>query len=179
MGALILFSLFVGLDNLQVSAAIGMLEIRAERKWLLTIAFGSFEAIMPLLGLLLGGLIHNALGGMASTIGPLVLMGCGLLIIYMALGEQDTAEVVNSRWLLFGLPLTLSLDNLLAGIGLGALGYPVLFTALVIGLVSASMCFLGLFIGGQVSRWIPVKMELISGSYLVLIAIMMFFFDPN
>ena len=179
MGTLILFSFFVGLDNLQVSAAIGMLQIRAEQKWLLTIAFGFFEAVMPLIGLLLGGLIHAALGDMASTIGPLVLMGCGLLIIYMANCEGDTGEVVNSRWLLFGLPLTLSMDNLLAGIGLGALGYPVFFTALIIGLVSASMCFLGLFIGHQVSRWIPVKIEYLSGVYLVLIAIMMLFVDPD
>ena len=90
MGTLILFSFLVGLDNLQVSAAIGMLKIRAERKWLLTIAFGFFEAVMPLVGLLLGGLIHAALGDMAGTIGPLVLMGCGLLIIYMAIFEGDT-----------------------------------------------------------------------------------------
>ena len=179
MTALILFSLFVGLDNLQVSAAIGMLEIRTERKWLLTIAFGFFEAVMPLIGLLLGGLIHTALGGLAGSIGPLILMTCGLLIIYMAHGKQDTAEVVNNRWLLFGLPLTLSLDNLVAGIGLGALGYPVLFAALVIGLVSASMCFLGLFVGHQVSRWIPVRMEMVSGLYLVIIAITMFFFDAD
>ena len=69
---------------------------------------------------------------------------------------------------------------LMAGIGLGALGYPVLFSALVIGLVSASMCFLGLFVGRQVSRWVPAKMELISGSYLVLIALIsLFFFDAD
>ncbi len=179
MSALLLFSLLVGLDNLQVSAAIGMLEIRTERKWLLTIAFGFFEAVMPLVGLLLGGLIYTSLGGLAGTIGPLILIACGLLIIYMALGDQDTAEVVNNRWLLFGLPLTLSLDNLVAGIGLGALGYPVLFAALVIGLVSASMCFLGLFVGRQVSRWIPIKMEIVSGFYLILLAIIMLFFDMD
>ena len=131
------------------------------------------------MGLLLGRLIHTALGTLASFLGPLILIACGLLIIFMALREQDTEEVVNSRWLLFGLPLTLSLDNLLAGIGLGALGYPVVFSALVIGLVSASMCFAGLFVGRWVSRWLPAKMELISGSYLVLIAIIMLFFDAD
>ena len=179
MGTLILFSFLVGLDNLQVSSAIGMLEIRSERKWLLTIAFGFFEAVMPLIGLLLGQLIHTALGDLASTIGPFILIGFGMLIIYMTHREQNTAEMVNSRWLLFGLPLTLSLDNLLAGIGLGALGYPVLFSALVIGLVSASMCFLGLYVGQKVSQWLPTKMELVSGSYLVVIGLVMLIFDAD
>ncbi len=177
MGTLLLFSVLVGLDNLHVSSAIGLMEVRAVHKWTLALAFGLCEAAMPLIGLTLGHLMREVLGAVAVTIGPFALVACGLLMIYLALQEKDTLPVATSRWLLFGLPLTLSLDNLLAGIGLGALGYPVLVSALTIGLVSGSMCFLGLFIGQWIRRWIPCNLEVVSGAYLVLIAVVMFFFD--
>jgi putative Mn2+ efflux pump MntP len=68
------------------------------------------------------------------------------------------------------LPLSLSLDNLAAGVGLGALGFPAVASALLIGLVSGSMCALGLFAGERLGRWVPRPAELWSGVYLLALA---------
>jgi putative Mn2+ efflux pump MntP len=71
---------------------------------------------------------------------------------------------------LAGLPLSLSFDNLAAGVGLGSLGFPVIASALIIGLVSGSLCAVGLFAGAQLRRWMPERAELWSGVYLLALA---------
>ena len=82
---------------------------------------------------------------------------------------------MNSRHMLFGLPLSLSLDNLLAGVGLGSIHYPVLFSALVIGLVSAAMSCTGLYLGNWLRRFVPKRSDVIVGAYLCLLAARMIF----
>jgi putative Mn2+ efflux pump MntP len=135
------------------------------------VAFGLFEAVMPLVGLSVGYLFQEKLAPAFDGVGPMILIVCGALIIYMALREKDTSNMVNSGWVVLGLPFSLSLDNLVAGLGLGAVGYPVIFSALVIGLISAAMCLLALFFGGLARRWLPGNVEVISGAYLVILAI--------
>jgi putative Mn2+ efflux pump MntP len=171
MGTIILFGLLAGLDNLQVAPALGAMQMRAKRRLMIALAFGLFEAIMPLVGLCVGYLFQKNLASAVDGIGPLILIICGVLIIYMALKEKDTSNIVNSGWVVLGLPFSLSLDNLVAGLGLGAVGYPVVFSALIIGLISAAMCLLALFFGDLVRRWIPCNIEVISGAYLVILAI--------
>ena len=171
MGTIILFGLLAGLDNLQVAPALGAMRMRAKRRLMIAIAFGMFEAVMPLVGLSVGYLFQENLASAFDGAGPLILIVCGVLIIHMALKEKDTSDIVNSGWVVLGLPFSLSLDNLVAGLGLGAVGYPVIFSALVIGLISAAMCLVALLFGDLIRRWIPGNVEVISGAYLVILAI--------
>ncbi|MDJ0901620.1 MAG: manganese efflux pump [Xenococcus sp. MO_188.B8] len=170
MGAIAIFAFLVGLDNLQVASAIGLMPIRSSRKWAIAISFGLCEAIMPLVGLMGGHLLHQSFNEIAQIFGPLILFTCGLLIMYLAWKEQDVTEVANSNWTFWGLPLSLSMDNLFAGVGLGSMGYPILFSALVIGLVSGSMSLGGMFLGRWFRRRITWNVDLLSGAYLVFIS---------
>jgi putative Mn2+ efflux pump MntP len=79
---------------------------------------------------------------------------------------------------LFGLPLSLSLDNLLGGAGISALGFPLAPAALLIGLVSAAMSCAGLYFGAwlrKVVRWRVAQwcLEPAVGAYLCLLAVRM------
>jgi putative Mn2+ efflux pump MntP len=67
-------------------------------------------------------------------------------------------------------PVALSFDNLLAGAGISATHYPVIISALVIGLVSAAMSCIGLYLGAWVRRFLPGRMEFAVGAYLCLLA---------
>jgi putative Mn2+ efflux pump MntP len=177
METLILFGILTGLDNLQVSSALGLMNVRAMRKNFIALIFGLYEALMPLLGLTIGYLIHLELGTAADKIGSIILASCGLVIIIETLKGKDARRILDKRWFLVALPLTLSLDNLFAGLGFGVLGYPILFSALIIGMISSAMCFIGLYLGSWVRRFIPKKVEIISGAYLMLMATIMFFAD--
>ena len=124
---------------------------------------------MPLVGLAVGGALRRTVPAL-ETAGPLVLLFCGAAILVHALREGDAREVVEGRWMM-GLPITLSLDNLFAGVGLGSAGYPVVASAVIVGLISGVMCVAGLFAGAWLRRWVPGRAEVWSGAFLVALAI--------
>lgn len=182
MITVISFGIIIGLDNLQVASSIGLLPIQPYRKWLVAIAFGFFEAVMPLVGLLAGNFLSTTLESGAEWLAPLVLLACGLSIIYFTLKEKEEAlDQVNNRWILLGLPFCLSFDNLFAGVGLGMMDFPLISTAILLGSISAAMCFMGIFIGqkarGWINRYLPFQPEMLSGIWLLVIAIIMIFKD--
>jgi putative Mn2+ efflux pump MntP len=171
MKTLIVLGFLTGLDNLQITPGLGLMGMPAARRWLLAFTFGLCEAGMPLLGLGIGRLLHRSFDINANKLGPALLLFCGALIIWLACREKDVAPLMASRWTLFGLPLLLSLDNLLVGIGIGATGQPFLLAALVLGLISTVMCFIGLYLGNSLRRYIPEKAELLAGAYLFVLGL--------
>lgn len=170
MGAVFLLGIFVGLDNLEVGAGIGLVPMRTTRRWAIALACFLCETGMPLLGLALGRQLRELAGAWAEGIGIAVLAICGLVILAVALREDGAEELAEGTFALVGLPLALSLDNLAAGVGLGSLGHPVIASALVLGGVSGSLCALGLFAGGWLRRWVPKRAELLAGLYLLGLA---------
>ena len=91
-----------------------------------------------------------------------------------ACATPDPSELVSGPTLLFGLPLSLSFDNLLGGAGIAALNYPMIPAALMIGLVSAAMSCAGLYLGGYLRRlfqWPQWCLEPAVGAYLCLLAV--------
>ena len=183
MGAVALIGLLAGLDNLQVGAALGCAGMRRGRRWGFALVSGLCETLMPLLGLALGRQMQHAIAvrfgaaagpqggpGVAALI-ALVVGGCGGAILFQALRDGDAAAIADSRFAVFGLPVTLSFDNLFAGIGLGSLGYPVLLSAAVVGAVSSGLCLIGLFGGALVRGWSPRWAPVASGLCLVALAV--------
>jgi putative Mn2+ efflux pump MntP len=176
---IILLGVLAGLDNLQVAAAISMTPLTRMRRALFALAFCACEISTPLIGLLLMNLLRVRFGQWIDRIAPLILVACGAVIIYLALKDNDQLEkLVNNRWTLVGLPLSLSFDNLLIGVSLGTFGYPLPLAAMTVGSVSACMCLFGIAGGTRIRRWIPDHAEMISGLYLIAIAAMMWI-DPR
>ncbi|MEA2237876.1 MAG: manganese efflux pump family protein [Thermoanaerobaculia bacterium] len=176
---IILLGVLAGLDNLQVAAAISMTPLSRGRRALFAVAFCACEVSTPLIGLLLMTALRIRFGAWLDRASPLILVACGSVIIYLALKDNDQLEkLVNNKWTVVGLPLSLSLDNLLIGVSLGTLAFPLPLAALTIGSVSACMCLFGIAGGTRIRRWIPAHAELISGLYLIVIAAMMWI-DPR
>jgi putative Mn2+ efflux pump MntP len=172
MSAILLLGLVLGLDNLQVGAALGLLEVSRRRRWAIALAFGGCETVMPLVGMLLGRRLGAFLGPFTELFGAAVLALSGLLIILMSWRERDATQVSKGGLALLGLPVSLSLDNLLAGVGLGALGHPVLWSALGIGAMSTALCAVGLFFGGWLRQRLPGRAELLGGMGLLVLSVL-------
>lgn len=170
MNTIILFGILVGLDNLQVSAGIGMNSGRRPGTWILIAAFAFFEAVMPLIGLMMGEALAMRFGEHTEYLGPSLLAACGLFVAYQALRNQDTGKLFTSRASRLALPLLLSLDNLAAGAAFGVMGYPVLMTAVIIGGLSACLCLAGVFLGAQVRERFPKRAALASGIWMLGVA---------
>lgn len=171
---IVLLGLLAGADNLQVAAAVSALPLtRARRTWF-AVAFCVCEIATPLLGLLLMRSLHVRFEAWVDRLAPLILVACGVAIILLALKDRDELErIVNRKWTVAALPVSLSFDNLLIGVSLGTFGYPLALAAATIGAISASMCLLGIAGGARIRRWIPEHANVVSGLYLIVIATMM------
>ena len=72
---------------------------------------------------------------------------------------------------MLGLPLSLSLDNLIAGASLGMIGFPLLISVVVIGAISGLMSLAGLRLGNIAANYLRMKTDLIGGFALICIAV--------
>lgn len=167
MTVIFILGILVGLDNLQISSAIGLMGLKSDRRWFVVLLFVFFEVCMPLVGLLIGHKLNSSFEGIAEWIGASILISLGLYILIREWIEKNDNNPINKKWLLVLLPFVMSLDNLVVGMGLGTSGYPLLSTSLIVGLCAGSMCFLGLTIGEKLRGINRLKIELIGGLYLI------------
>jgi manganese efflux pump family protein len=161
-------------DNFRTSIALGALRLRWPRAVQVALVFGLCDAAAPLVGLLVGQYVAQGIGSMADYVGPVVLAGFGLYLVVQGL-RGGPQQVLDHRWSLFSLPLPLSLDNLIAGTGLGLLDFSPWLSAVVFGAITALMSLVGLQLGRAASRLIPVRVrgELLSGVALIVIAVLL------
>ena len=171
MLTLLLLGFALSLDSFRVSLGLGTLKLSRLRQLQIVVAFGVCDAVAPLIGLLIGKSLLEFIGPWVEHLGPLLLCAYGVYVIYIAqrFAERETGE--TDRWMVLGLPLSLSLDNLVAGTSLGMIGFPLVLSVAIIGLMSALLSLVGLWMGRTAVKLLPVKIELIGGVVLIFIAI--------
>jgi manganese efflux pump family protein len=96
----------------------------------------------------------------------------GLYLLVRAL-RTAAPEELDHPWALFGIPLSLSLDNIVAGTSLGLLGFPAVLSAAIFAVITALMSYVGLYLGRAARRLIPIRSDLLSGIALVIMAVVL------
>ena len=170
--SLLILGVVLSLDNFRLAIALGAFKLSWRRALRMAVVFGFWDGFSPLVGLLIGRYFGQEIGPVADTLGPIVLLVYGLYLVVRSL-QTEAPEGLDERMALFGLPLSLSVDNLLAGTGLGMLGYPPVFTAAVFGMITVLMTFVGLQLGGVAARFIPIRSDLLSGMGLSIMAVVL------
>jgi manganese efflux pump family protein len=170
--SLLVLGFVLSLDNFRLAIALGAFKLSWRRALRIGAVFGFWDAFSPLVGLLIGRYFGQAIGPVADTLGPIVLLIYGLYLVVRSL-QTEAPEDLDDRMVLFGIPLSLSLDNLLTGTGLGMLGFPPVFTAAVFGTITALMTLVGLQLGGVAARFIPIRSDLLSGMGLSIMAVVL------
>ncbi len=166
----LLLGFVLSLDNLRVSIALGTVPFGLKRAVQVALTFGLWDAIMPLIGLVIGRQIGEAVGDVAELVGAAALGGYGLYLVVSSL-RNPAPDELDHPWALFGIPLTLSLDNLFAGASLGMLGLSPWFSAAVLGASTAVMSLVGLQVGLTASRLVWIRSDLVSGVALIIAAV--------
>ncbi|MGW4567867.1 manganese efflux pump MntP [Streptomyces sp. NPDC004561] len=160
----------LSLDNFRVSIALGTVPFGLKRAVQVALTFGLWDAIMPLVGMLIGRKIGESIGSVADVVGAAALGGYGLYLVISALRNPEP-DVLDHPWALFGIPLTLSLDNLIAGASLGILGLSPWLSAAAFGAITAVMSLVGLQLGRAAVRLIRIRSDLVSGVSLIIAAV--------
>jgi putative Mn2+ efflux pump MntP len=173
MIAVILLGIALGLDSFRASLAMGASGLGAARGLRVALAFGICDGVAPLVGLALGRATAVNVASCSELIAPVLLIGLGAYVLFKRL--EDEQGQVDEGWAILGMPLCLSLDNLVAGIGLGSLWLPVVSSAVIIGALSGLMSLLGLTFGRLGRLSLPARVERLSGLLLVIMGVMAVF----
>jgi manganese efflux pump family protein len=159
----------LSLANFRISIALGTVPFGLKRAVQVALTFGLWDAVMPLVGLLIGRQLGESFGDVADLVGAGALGGYGLYLVISALRNPEPDEL-DHPWALFGIPLTLSLDNLFAGASLGLLGLSPWFSAAVFGVITAVLSLVGLRLGRAAARLFRIRSDLLSGITLIIAA---------
>ena len=171
MVTLLLLGFALSLDSFRVSLGLGTLKLSRLRQLQIVIAFGVCDALAPLIGLLIGQSLLKIVGPWVEHLGPLLLCAYGVYVIYIAKRCAGTETGETDRWMVLGLPLSLSLDNLIAGTTLGMIGFPILLSVTIIGAMSSLFSLAGLRLGKTAINLLRFRADLIGGVVLIFIAL--------
>jgi len=144
------------------------------RLWVLPLAFGLFQGLMPLAGYFIGEMFVSWLNRIS---GWLVLAILGALGVKMLIdffrslkGEDISCGEVCSR-LVVCEAIATSIDALAVGVSFAALEGPVVLWSGIIALVTAVLCAAAIPFGRKFGDLLGNKAPLIGGILLILIAV--------
>ena len=173
IGQLLILGITLSLDNFRTAIVLGALRLTWRHSVQVALVFGFWDFVAPLVGILLGDVFAEQIGSVAEYIGAGVLAAYGVYLLVEA-WRNPAPEEMDQRWALFGLPMPLSVDNIVAGTSLGLLGYSPWIGPPLFGITTAIMTFAGLAIGRAAARFIRIRSDLVTGVALVVMAALMF-----
>ncbi len=135
----------------------------------LSFHFGLFQALMPILGWLLGSTVQRWIAPFDHWVAFALLAFVGVRMIRS--GLDPTAEGLatdpSRGATLIMLSVATSIDALAVGLSLAVLSAGIGYPAIVIGIVAAAMSLLGIFLGGRLGKTFGKRMEVIGGLILI------------
>ncbi len=166
------------MDATAVSAARGLLTpvVRFKHVLLVMLFFGGSQALMPLLGWLLGSQLGSVVAAWDHWIAFALLGVIGGKMLWEARGGDDDEESEKPKngdpfgmRVLLVLAIATSIDAFAVGITLPILGAPLVLSLVTIGVVTAILSAAGLFAGRHFGALLGKRLDVFGG--LVLIAL--------
>jgi manganese efflux pump family protein len=166
----------LSLDNFRSSLVLGGLKPSFLQSVKTSAIFGLWDGLAPALGIVLGSFLSNKIDNTADTVAMVGLGAYGAFLIVRALISPERADP-NLKWARRGLPLPLSVDNVVAGAALGLAGYSPWLAPILFGVITFVMSVAGHQIGRIVAHFfdfIPrMNTDLLTGIGFAVIAAMM------
>jgi len=173
--SLLLVSVSVGLSNFAGAIGIGLSGIDGRTRIRVGVAFGFFEAFMPVVGLLLGHSVAGFFGHYGKYAGGAILILTGVYTVLserlVARKETGTPASTLSTQSLLITALALSIDNLAVGFALAVYPVDLWLAAITFGIVSIVMSLVGLELGHLLGKRVSEWSEEIGGAVLILVGV--------
>lgn len=163
--------LSLGMDTLVMSISLGVVKTTGTLR--IAFTFACAEAVMPLVGLLIGKGAGHFIGDWASFIGGIALLAVAVWLIFFE-NEDDADEKLERNlvgWTLIVTALSVSLDELAVGFSIGLVGVPIVLTIMLIAVQAFIFTFLGLTFGSKLKRYLGEWSEKLAGVVLGLLGV--------
>lgn len=172
MGVWDLFVLAVGLsmDAFAVSVCKGLSVQQMKPKHALITGayFGGFQALMPLIGYLLGKQFESLITNIDHWITFVLLLIIGANMIRESCGEADELDASFSVKTMIPLAIATSIDALAVGVTFAFLNVNIVYAVSFIGISTFILCAMGVKIGNIFGLRFKSKAELAGGIVLIV-----------
>ncbi len=172
MARVVALVLPLSLDTFAIAAALGMTRLTLAQRVRFGLLFAAFEGGMPVIGLLVGAGLGRVIGGYSEYVAIVALAALGA---YMLFGPDKDGErvrrlVASTGTAMIVLGLSVSLDELAIGFGLGLLNVPIVPAIVLIAAQAFIVSQVGFAIGGRIGAATREGAEKVAGATLILIA---------
>ncbi len=171
---IILIAVGLAMDSFSVSITRGftstktMLPIEALKTGFF---FGFFQAFMPIMGWFAGQSVIGFISGFDHWVAFGLLSLIGGRMIYESISKESQQVVNSSSYkVLLILSIATSIDALAVGLSLSFLKTSIILPAIIIGIITFSLSFLGVLIGKKFGSYFE-KIGILGGVILIVIAI--------
>lgn len=179
MGFLELFLIAVGLSadafSVSVCKGLNMRKLNLRHAYIIALFFGVFQAVMPLLGYLLGTGFSEYIERFDHWIAFVLLAFIGGKMAIEAFGEKDEEAEEKTDTLSMGeltiLAVATSIDALAVGITFAFLKVNILPSVLLIGVTTFALSLGGVLLGNRFGAKYKTKAEIAGGVILILIGL--------
>lgn len=156
-----------------ISSGITMRDPKVSNALTIALFFGAFQAFMPVIGWFGGFAAREFITGIDHWIafGLLCMIGCKMIADAMSPNVEDKKLDPTNLSVLALLAFATSIDALAVGLSLSFLQMAILLPALIIGLVTFGLSFLGVFVGNLSGNLVEHKVKIIGGLILIGIGI--------
>lgn len=173
MSFLELFIIAVGLsmDAFAVSVCKGLAvqKVSLRHAAIAGLWFGGFQALMPLLGWLLGSRFQSAIERFDHWIAFVLLLILGINMLREAFGEEDECTNSSFAWrIMLTMALATSIDALAIGVTFAFLKVSILPAILLIGVTTFLLSALGVRLGNVFGQRYQKAAEILGGVILIL-----------
>jgi putative Mn2+ efflux pump MntP len=156
--------LLLGLDSFVVCLGAGAVVESPARRRGLVLSFALCDGLASFVGWAAGAAQWWHSLAWCEWLGPVAVGAYGLSVLWLAWHSRRLAE--SGGWLVLGLPLCLSIDNLAAGMAAGSAGSAVL-TAVAFGAASGCLALLGMHLGAAVAARARARAQWVGGAILL------------
>lgn len=176
-----LFLLGIGLamDAFAVSVCkgLGMRRLNKKQALIIGLYFGGFQALMPLIGWLLGSQFQKYITSIDHWIAFILLGFIGGKMMIEAIrewNEEETVDVMDApldHKNMLVLAVATSIDALAVGITFAFLDTPIIEAITIIGITTMVISIIGVVVGNFFGSRYKSKAEFIGGLILVLLGL--------
>lgn len=175
---LLLTAIALSMDAFAVSVCkgLGMRRMRYDQALVIGLYFGVFQALMPLIGWLLGTSFSRYIQAFDHWIAFVLLAFIGGKMLWDVFHEkedeeQESAERKLDHRELFMLAIATSIDALAVGIAFACLEVNIWSSISIIGVTTLVISFAGVWIGNRFGNRFQKKAEIAGGLVLILIGV--------
>ncbi len=150
--------------------------LTAKNSFSIAFTFGTFQALMPILGFYLSSFAFEYIKDFDHWIAFLILFFLGLKMIKNSLTSDETCPAVNrysdpsNILILLSLGLATSIDALAVGVSIACLEDSIYLPAITIGVTTFALSLVACLMGAKIEKFFKGKAEFFGGIILIAIA---------